>query len=99
MNARQCDQCRAILRDLDEAYSDAWTSSAQEFQGAWVATYRMIGGAEQDAARAEELLSNSRDPFRKFESESAGRGLRIRDAFLPKLQQEQQACHKDPAST
>ena len=94
MNARQCDQCRAILRDLDEAYSDAWTSAAQEFQDAWVATYRMIGGAEQDAARAEELLSNFRDPFRKFESESAGGGLRIRDAFLRKLEHEARAGHK-----
>jgi len=72
MNARQCDQCRAILRDLDEAYSDAWTS-ARRITGCLGSHYQMIGGAEQDAARGE-LLSNLRDPFRKFESESAGGG-------------------------
>jgi hypothetical protein len=60
MNARQCDQCRAVLRDLDEAYSDAWTSAAQEFQDAWVATYQMIGGAEQDAARGRIAIKLSR---------------------------------------
>ena len=94
MKTRQCDECRAILRDLDEAYSDTWTSAAQEFQDAWVATYQMIGGAEQDAARAEELLSNFPDPIRKFENESAGGSLRIRGAFLRKLEHEARTGHK-----
>ena len=55
-SAEECEECRAIAQDLRDAYADAWASSDQAVRDAWLATRRMIGGTEEDAQRAEELL-------------------------------------------
>jgi hypothetical protein len=55
-SADECDECRAIAQDLRDAYADAWASSDQAVRDAWLATRKMIGGTEEDAQRAEELL-------------------------------------------
>jgi len=52
--SNDCDECRALAQDLREAYADA--SSDQAVRDAWLATQKMIGGTEEDAQRAEELL-------------------------------------------
>jgi hypothetical protein len=55
-SAEECEECRAIAQDLRDAYADAWASSDQPVRDAWLATRQMIGGTEEDAQRAEELL-------------------------------------------
>ena len=55
-SAAECDECRAIAQDLRDAYADAWASSDQAVRDAWPATHKMIGGTEEDAQLAEELL-------------------------------------------
>jgi len=61
-----CMECEAIAQELREAYAEAWTSSDQASKDAWIATYKMIGGTDDDAVRAEELVSaaKSREPRR-----------------------------------
>jgi hypothetical protein len=54
--SNECDACRALAQDLRDAYADFWASSDQAVRDAWLATHRMIGGTEEDAQRAEELL-------------------------------------------
>jgi hypothetical protein len=81
-----CNECQAIARELGQAYSDAWVSGDQTFRDAWTATYRLIGGVEQDAVRAEELSPAApiRDP------------LRINRALFRKLAHEARSGHKIP---
>ena len=55
-SSNECDVCRALARDLSDAYADFWASSDQAVREAWLATHKMIGGTEEDAQRAEELL-------------------------------------------
>jgi len=50
--SEECDVCRALVQDLLDAYA----SSDQAVRDAWLATRKMIGGTEEDAQRAEELL-------------------------------------------
>jgi hypothetical protein len=52
--SNSCDECRALAQDLRDAYADACSDPA--VRDAWLATYKMIGGTEEDAQRAEELL-------------------------------------------
>src|ERR1700724_1697985 len=63
---RCCEDRQAIAREIGEAYSDAWAFGGQAFRDAWMATQNLIGGTEEDAGRAEELLFTSpcRDPLR-----------------------------------
>jgi hypothetical protein len=49
-----CDECRALVQDLRDAYADACSDPA--VRDSWLATHKMIGGTEEDAQRAEELL-------------------------------------------
>lgn len=65
-----CRECEAIAEELAQAYADAWASTDPETKKAWIAVHRMIGGTEQDAERAEELV-------RKFE---------IREALAAKIE-------------
>jgi hypothetical protein len=58
-NLLTCKECEAIALELREAYADAWISSDQESRDAWIATYKLIGGTEEDAVRAEELVSSA----------------------------------------
>jgi hypothetical protein len=58
-NLLTCKECEAIALELREAYADAWISSDQESRDAWIATYKLIGGKEEDAVRAEELVSSA----------------------------------------
>jgi len=53
-SCNDCDECRALAQDLRDAYADA--SSNPAVRDAWLATHKMIGGTEEDAQRAEELL-------------------------------------------
>jgi hypothetical protein len=62
-----CDECAAIAQELSEAYEDAWRSGDETFRDGWVATYKMIGGTEDDVAQAEALLPTTqlrKDPLR-----------------------------------
>jgi hypothetical protein len=70
-----CTECETIALELCEAYADAWIFSDQESRDAWIATYKLIGGTEKEALRAEELVSSAqfRDPLRINQAElSAG---------------------------
>jgi hypothetical protein len=53
-SSNECDVCRAIAQDLRDAYADVCSDPA--VRDAWLATHKMIGGNEEDAQRAEELL-------------------------------------------
>jgi hypothetical protein len=55
-SSNDCDECRALAQNLRDAYSDALASSDQAVRDGWLATLKMIGGTEEDAQRAEELL-------------------------------------------
>ena len=52
--SNDCDECRALAQDLRDAYADACSDPA--VRDAQLATRKMIGGTEEDAQRAEELL-------------------------------------------
>ena len=52
--SNDCDECRALAQDLRVAYAEACNDLA--VRDAWLATHKMIGGTEEDAQRAEELL-------------------------------------------
>jgi hypothetical protein len=64
-NRSSCEECQAIARELGEAYAEAWNSADQASRDAWAATYNLIGGTENDAERAEELIPRARfrDPL------------------------------------
>jgi formiminotetrahydrofolate cyclodeaminase len=83
-NLGTCKECEAIALELRDAYADAWISSDEESREAWIATYKLIGGTEEDAIRAKELASAAqfRDP------------LRINQVFLRKLAHEARSGHK-----
>jgi acyl-CoA hydrolase len=49
-----CSECRAIARELAEAYAEAWDSADPHARRAWTAIIKMR--SEEDAQRAEELL-------------------------------------------
>ena len=59
-------------------------SSDEESRDAWIATYKLIGGTEEDSVRAEQLVSAAqfRDP------------LRINQALSRKLAHEARSGHK-----
>jgi hypothetical protein len=83
-NFAACKECEVIALELREAYADAWISSDEESRDAWIATYKLIGGTEEDALRAEQLVSAAqfRDP------------LRINQALGRKLAHEARSGHK-----
>jgi hypothetical protein len=58
-NFAACKECEAIALELREAYADAWISSDEESRDAWIATYKLIGGTEEDAVRAEQLAPSA----------------------------------------
>ena len=74
LGSTECKECRAIAREVAEAMADAWISSDEQTQKAWLAVRKMIGGTEEDAERAEELAG-------KF---SSGDPQRIHDGFYGK---------------
>jgi hypothetical protein len=53
-SSNECGVCRALAQDLRDAYTDVCSDPA--VRDAWLATHKMIGGTEEDAQRAEELL-------------------------------------------
>jgi hypothetical protein len=80
----ECDECRALAQELRDAYDDAWASSDRAFRDAWLASYRIIGGTEDDVQRFEELLAAL--PREEMYSARIPRGFfprfpRCRDAF------------------
>jgi hypothetical protein len=68
-----CDECKAIAQELWEAYADTWISSDQASRDAFVATLKLIGGTEDDAAQAEVLIPHVR--IQASISERTRRGL------------------------
>jgi hypothetical protein len=84
MNNSSCDECKAIAQELREAYAEAWDSSDQVSKDAWLATYQMIGGTEDDATRAEELV-----PVAQFQEPR-----RINQALHKKFAHEARSGHK-----
>ena len=84
MNHTTCNECEAIRQELRDAYAEAWISADQATREAWVATYRLIGGTEEDAARAEELI-----PKAEFRER-----LRIRKAVEKMFAHVGQSGHK-----
>jgi hypothetical protein len=99
MGSRACQQCRIIAEEIAAVYADSWASSDQKFKDAWIAIYKMIGGTEEDAARAEEILSGLRaDPFRQLrlalDQSSAEVGpARIREAIMRKYKHQALTGH------
>ncbi len=83
-NIAPCKRCAAIAQELREAYADAGISSDQESRDAWIAIYRLIGGTEEDALRAEEL-----SPAAQFREP-----LRINRAIHRKFAHEARSGHK-----
>ena len=83
-NRAACQECLAIARELDEVYADAWISGDQAFREAWIATYQLIGGTEEDFTRAEEMA-----PF-PVSAESK----KIDRALLKKFAHEARSGHK-----
>jgi len=104
MGSTTCQECHSIAEELAAAYADLWASSDQAFKEAWIATYKMIGGTEDDAERAEEILGGFRsDPLAKLNPDIhmgyAGAGsVRIRDAVLRKCKHQVLTGHKVPAA-
>ena len=85
MNTRaRYAECLAIAQELGEAYADAWIQSDQAFRDAWLATYNLIGGTEEDALRAEALASPA----------GSRRHIRINRALLRKFAHEARSGHK-----
>jgi hypothetical protein len=60
-----CHECRALAEDLRDAYADACSDPA--VRDAQLATRKMIGGSEEDALRAEELLK-ALPPTERYEA-------------------------------
>ena len=83
-NRVTCKECEAIALELREAYADAWISSDQGSRDAWIATYKLVGGTEEDAVRAEELVSSAQ--FRD--------ALRVKQAIRRKFAHEARSGHK-----
>jgi len=83
-NFAACKECEAIALELREACADAWISSDEESRDAWIATYKLIGGTEEDAVRAEELVAAAQflEP------------LRINRALEKKFAHEARSGHK-----
>ncbi len=82
---RACDECEAIAQELSEAYEDAWLSGDEAFRDGWAATYKLIGGTEDDVAEAEALLPTAR--LREVP-------LRINRAIERKFAHEARSGHK-----
>jgi hypothetical protein len=78
-----CDECRKITDELREAWFDAWLSADQELRDAWRG---LIGGTEEDAARAAEI-------FPKALVKSPDR---VRRAIMMKFEHEARTGHKIP---
>jgi hypothetical protein len=58
-DSRLCDECRAIRDQLVEACRERWAAMDQTTRDA-SAVRAMIGGTEQDADRALELVSRAK---------------------------------------
>jgi hypothetical protein len=95
-----CQECQSIAEEIAAAFADAWESSGHKFKDAWIATHKMIGGTEEDAARAEEILGGYRaEPLRHFGFAVGERGsevapARIREALSRKYEHEALTGHK-----
>ena len=99
MGRPACQECEIIAQEIAAAYADAWASSDQKFKDAWIAAYKMIGGTEEDAARAEEILNGiGADPLRQLrpliDQSSAEVGpARIREAIMRKYKHQALTGH------
>src|SRR6266404_707961 len=95
-----CQECQSIAEEIAAAFADAWESSDHKFKDAWIAARKMIGGTEEDAARAEEILGGYRaEPLRNLgfavgERGNEGAPARIREALSRKYEHEALTGHK-----
>jgi hypothetical protein len=83
-NSGECDVCRALAQEIRDAYADLWAPSDQAVRDAWLATHKMIGGTEEDAQRAEELLK-ALPQTERYNTRIPGFPLvnpKLREAFL-----------------
>jgi hypothetical protein len=78
-----CDERRKITQEVHEAWAAAWLSTDKEFRAAWLA---LLGGTEEDAARAEEL----------FPKVNVKHAERLRQAIKMKFSHEARTGHKIP---
>ena len=99
MDHLPCPECQSIAEEIAAAFAYAWKSD-HKFKHPWIATRKMIGGTEQDAERAEEILGGYRaEPLRNFglavgEGSSEGAPARIREALSRKYQHWALTGHK-----
>jgi len=100
MDNSACHECRSIAEEIAAAYADLWVSSDRRFKDAWIATYKMIGGTEEDFTRAEEILGPFRAaslPQLNFASDETMYGTvsaRIREAIMRKCEHQALTGHK-----
>jgi hypothetical protein len=100
MDNHVCHECQIIAEELAAAFDDAWESSDHKFKDAWLATLKMIGGTEEDAARAEEILGGYRDiplqqlSFGVSEDSREPGSATIREALSRKYKHEALTGHK-----
>jgi hypothetical protein len=100
MDDPTCQECQSIAEAIAAAFADTWESSDHKFKDAWIATRKMIGGTEEDAARAEDILSGYRaEPLRHFRFAAGERSsevapARIREALSRKYEHEALTGHK-----
>jgi hypothetical protein len=80
-----CEECRKIKMGLREAWMEAWLSADEEFRAPWLG---LLGGTEDDAARAEELFPKANIEHKRAE--------RVRQAIMAKFSHEALTGHKIP---
>jgi hypothetical protein len=90
-----CTECQAIAVQLRDAYFDAWASADRKTQDAWLAAHKLMGGTEDDAERAEELLGS----YRLGENHRTEGLTRAGQALIKKLIHEARTGHKIQAQT
>jgi len=83
-NDARCQDCDAIAQELGEAYVEAFILADEATRDARLAIYEMIGGTEEDATRAGELMPRAR--FRN--------ALEVNRALMRKFAHEARAGHK-----
>lgn len=82
-----CSECQAIARELSEAYAEAWANADHQTREASLAVQKLLGGTEEDAERAEELVANAKPlDYRQ----------RIQRALLKKYTHQARTGHKIP---
>ncbi len=59
-NANPCEECQAIARELGDRFAEMPRKLRDQYRAACEAFWRMIGGTEEDAERAEGMVGEFR---------------------------------------